>query len=162
MPVYLSQQFLEFPHGDILCHRFDFSIQGNQFLVLFSTIDVDDAVYHDFRSEEVGFKLPTNSYDVKFDRVENFDSGDFYKPPSKEQCGNGRAFVNDLADALETIIALHCNTYKAKAYFAVAESQKLKRFYDRILQTDLDHILCEATTDLGEEGKGYAFKTRYF
>lgn len=33
-----------------------------------------------------------------------------------------------------TIITLHHKAYRARAYFAIAETEKLKRFYDRVLQ----------------------------
>ncbi|WP_230118471.1 hypothetical protein [Serratia marcescens] len=162
MPVYHLEKFIEFPHGEFLCHRYDFSVKNHDFLIIFAPVDITDAEYHAYRCEEVGFQVPVDSYDVKFDRIENFESGDFYAPPAKGNCGGGRAYLNELADALETIITLHCSVYRAKAYFAIAETDKLKRFYDRILQKTFDEVLSDVTTDLGEEGKGYAFKTRYY
>lgn len=161
MPDYPSEQFLEWQHGEFLCHRFDFTIGDHEFLVIFSPIDVTDTEYHAFRSEEVGFCVPQDSYDVKFDRVANFDSGDFYARP-EEGYGGGMAYLNELSYALTYIISLHCSTYKAKTYLLVAEDLRLKGYYDRILQRSFDEVLYEVTADLGDEGKGYALKTRYF
>lgn len=161
MPTYPSEQFLEWQHGEFLCHRFDFTIGDHEFLVIFSPVDVTDEEYQAFRSEEVGFSVPEGSYYVKFDRVDNFDSGDFYARP-EEGYGRGMAFLNELSYALTHIISLHCCTYQAKAYLLVAEDIRLKTYYDRILQRRFDEVLYKVTTDLGDEGKGYALKTRYY
>lgn len=162
MPIYLSKNFVEFPHGDFTAHRFDFRIETHNFVVLFSEVITSDPEYHDYRSGEVGFKIPTGCYDVKFDRLENFESGDFYAPPPKGLCSRRLNFTDELAEALETIMTLHHNVYRARAYFAVAETSKLKRFYDRILQQPPHDVVYEVSTELGEGGRGYVLKTRYF
>lgn len=162
MPVYLSENFIEFPHGDLTAHRLDFRIESHVFVVIFAEVITSDPAYHDYRSSEVGFTIPQGSYDVKFDRLENFESGDFYAPPPRERRSGKLSFSAELAEALETIIKLHCDTYRARAYFAVAETAKLKRFYDRILQPPRHHVAYKIITGLGEGGSGYALKTRYF
>ncbi len=162
MPVYLSDQFVEFPHGSYLAHRFDFCIETHNFVVLFAEVDTSDSEYLSYRSDEAGFEIPPNCYDVKFDRRENFESGDFYKPPSKGQCSRRLDFSEELAEALGTIITLHHNVYCAKAYFAVADTAKLKRFYDRVLQRPPHDVIYEMQAGLGEGGMGYVLKTRYF
>ncbi|CND63042.1 hypothetical protein V5E43_000681 [Yersinia enterocolitica] len=162
MPVYHTEKFLEFSNGAFDCHRYDFSIKEHHFIVLFSAVDIQDREYHKLRCEELGFYIPNDCYDVKFDRLENFNSENYYAPPAKGMCSRDISFPRELAEALETIITVHHNEYRAKAYFAVAETDKLKRFYDRILQDVPDDVIYEVTTNLGEEGKGYALKTRYF
>ncbi|UAN54707.1 hypothetical protein KGP26_30090 (plasmid) [Serratia sp. JSRIV002] len=164
MPVYLSEEFLEWECGEFINHRFDFSIGEHKFLVLFSPIDVSDVGYHALRSEEVGFSLPSDSYDVKFDRLENFESDNFYATPKKSDLGGigGIAYLEELVDALTHIITLHCNTYQAKSYLMLAENMRLKQFYDRVLQRSFDEVLSYVATNLGEEGKGYALRTRYY
>ncbi|MCU5772620.1 hypothetical protein N5923_14255 [Erwiniaceae bacterium BAC15a-03b] len=162
MPLYLSTEFQEFPHGGYIAHRFDFCIGKDKFVVIFAEVDTVSSEYHSFRSEEVGFSIPPHCYDVKFDRLENFEQGSFYESPTKGQCSKQITFAAKLAEALETIITLHHNIYYARAYFAIAETDKLKRFYDRILQRPLHDIVYEVSTGLGEGGMGYALKTRYF
>lgn len=162
MPVYLSDKFVEFPHGEFLAHRFDFCIGAHNFVVLFAEVMTSDPVYLEYRSDEAGFRIIPRCYDVKFDRLENFESNNFYEPPSKENRSKRLDFADELADALETIITLHHNVYHAKAYLAVAETPKLKRFYDRVLQTVPDDVIYEVNADLGEGGMGYVLKTRYF
>lgn len=162
MPIYLSENFVEFPHGELTAHRFDFCIETHHFVVIFSEVITTDPAYHEFRSEEVGFIIPAACYDVKFDRLENFQSGDFYALPPKERCSRKLNFADELAESLETIITLHHNVYHARAYFAVAETDKLKRFYDRVLQQPPHDVVYEVNTGLGEGGRGYALKTRYF
>ncbi|OPJ90881.1 hypothetical protein B1H39_24120 [Serratia marcescens] len=162
MLIYISDGFYEFPHGDYIAHRFDFKIDDQQFLVIFAEINTNDLGYHAYRCEEVGFNIPSRCYDVKFDRLENFENETFYQPPSPEAVCWRLDFSRELAEALETVITLHHNIYQARAYIAVAETKKLKRFYDRVLQTIPDDVIYEYRAELGEGGLGYALKTRYF
>lgn len=162
MPFYHSEQFVEFKCGEYECHRYDFSIESHLFVVIFSPVDIDDAEYRCFRSDEVGFVIPSDCYDVKFDRFENFENENYFVPPKKGECARDIYFLDHLAEALVNIITLHHNVYHAKAYFAVAETMKLKRFYDRILHHSFAEVAYEVTTDLGERGNGYALKTRHF
>ncbi|WP_336803949.1 hypothetical protein [Erwinia aphidicola] len=162
MITYLSNGFLEFPHNGIIAQRFDFHVDEKKFLVLFAEVITSDPDYHSFRSDEMGFSIPERSYDVKFDTVENFENGTFYKPASPEDVRWTPEFPRDLAEALEIAITLHHNTYLARAYFAVAETPKLQRFYNRVLQDAPADVLYEYSAGLGEGGMGYAFKTRYF
>ncbi|HDT6544150.1 TPA: hypothetical protein QFT03_001077 [Kluyvera ascorbata] len=163
MPLYLSTQFDEFRlDNGLLAHLFKFSVQHHHFILVFSPIDISDEEYHQFRNEEVGFVLPADCYDVKFDRQVNFESGDFYAPPLPGECSRRFGFANELAEALKAIIQLHYATYRAKAYLAIAENDKLKRYYDRILQTVPGDVVYELIQNVGVEGRGYAFKTRCF
>ncbi|MEG3135109.1 hypothetical protein SC206_16230 [Rouxiella sp. T17] len=162
MPHYLTKEFQEFPHGGYLAHRFDFFIDSDSFLAIFSEVDIAAPEYHMFRNEEVGFIIPSCCYDVKFDRLENFEQGNFYALPTRGQSSKSFNFSTRLAQALITIITLHYKTYRAKAYFAVAETHKLKRFYDRVLQQPQHDIGYEIITGLGDGGMGYALKTKYF
>ncbi len=162
MPVYHSEQFEEFQHGAFTAHIYRFSIENHRFVVVFSPIDITNHDYHEFRSEEVGFSVPDRCYDVKFDREENFENDTFYEPPPPGQCSKRYGFQFELAEALETIITLHHCIYRTKAYFAVAENDKLKRYYDRILQTPPGDVVYEVLQGYGEGGRGYVLKTRYF
>ena len=162
MPIYLSKHFQEFPHGGYIAHRYDFSIEKDRFVMLFAEIDTADRNYLAFRSEEARFDIPPRCYDIKFDRLENFERGTYYQPPGKGQSSSRFTFASELAEALTTIIALHHDIYQARAYMAIAETEKLRRFYDRILQQSSHKVVYEVSTGLGEGGMGYVFKTRYF
>lgn len=162
MPIYLSEQFEEFQHGAFTAHLYRFSIEHHRFVVVFSPIDTTDDDYLQFRSEEAGFRIPSRCYDLKFDREENFVNETYYEPPAPGECSRRYGFALELADALETIITLHHNVYRARAYLAVAENDKLQRYYDRILQTPHDDVLYEIITGYGEGGRGYVLKTRYY
>lgn len=162
MLIYHSTHFEEFPYGSYLAHLYRFSIDEFRFVVIFSPIDLADSIYHAFRSEEVGFLIPAGCFDVKFDREENFDDGTYYLPPQRGKSAKSMVFSKKLAEALETVILRHLVTYEARAYFAVAENDKLRRFYDRILQASCDKLVFTPETGLGEGGMGYVLKTRYF
>ncbi|WP_213991648.1 hypothetical protein [Sodalis sp. dw_96] len=162
MPDDTPKNFIEFHCGDMICHRYDFIVQGCEFLIIFSLVDIRDEDYHQYRCQEVGFNIPANSYDIKFDRLDNYISNTFYAPPLKGAGLYGLGFLHELTHRLKNIITLHYNIYATKTYFAVAENQRLKRFYHRILQRSFDDVIYEVSTDLGEGGKGYAVKTRCF
>lgn len=162
MISYLSDEFNEFPQGRFLNHLYKFSIDDHYFIVIFSPVDTEDEEYHRYRSEEVGFNIPEKSFDIKFDRQENFDSGDFYKPPAPAQCSRRRRFTDELSEALQTIIKKHYYTYQAKVYLAVAENDKLKRFYHRILQNVDTDVVYQLTKEIGEEERGYVIQTHCF
>ncbi|AWR82465.1 TPA: hypothetical protein N2X59_000226 [Escherichia coli] len=162
MISFLSDEFEEFPQGDFLNHLYRFSVDHHHFIVIFSPIDISDAEYHQYRSEEVGFEIPTNCFDVKFDRQENFDSGNFYMPPAATECSRRRRFTDELAEALATIIEKHYIIYHARAYLAIAENDKLKRYYDRILHNAPANVAYRVIKDVGEEERGYAIQTECF
>lgn len=162
MPIYLSNSFQEFPHGGYIAQRYDFGIGKDRFVMIFAEIDTVDRNYLAFRSKEAGFDIPPRCYDIKFDRLENFEQGTYYQPPSKGQSSSRFTFARELAEALKTIIALHHDIYQARAYMATAETEKLRRFYDRILQQSSHKVVYELSTGLGDGGMGYVFKTRYF
>lgn len=162
MISYLSDEFEEFPQGGFLNHLYRFSVDHHHFIVIFSPIDISDAEYHQYRSEEVEFYVPTNCFDVKFDRQENFASGNFYTPPAPAECSRRRRFTDELAEALATIIEKHYIIYQARAYLATAENDKLKRYYDRILQDAPANVVYRVIKDVGEEERGYAIQTKCF
>lgn len=110
----------------------------------------------------IGFNIPPRCYDVKFDRRENFENETFYEPAPKGQCSRKLNFTHELAEALKAIMTLHHNVYHVRAYFAVADTLKLKRFYDRVLQSLSHDVVHEVNNGPGEGGMGYVLKTRYF
>lgn len=162
MISYLSDEFEEFPQGDFFNHLYRFSVDRYYFIVIFSPIDISNAEYHQYRNEEVGFDIPSNCFDVKFDRQENFDSSNFYAPPAPGECSRRRRFTDELAEALKTIIEKHYIIYQARAYIATADNDKLKRYYDRILQDASTNVVYKVIKDIGEEERGYAIQTKCF
>ena len=162
MAIRFSGRFEEFLHGSFYVHLYRFSVDGFDFVVIFSPVDITDAAYSAFRSAEAGVRLPERCYDLKFDREDNFLNSTFYQVPERGMCSRRYGFVQDLAVALQRIVILHCQQYAAKVYFMIAENDKLKRYYDRILQHGHDNVLSEIKAGLGEGGKGYVLKTRHF
>lgn len=162
MTIQYSGEFKEFPNHNFIAHTYDFFVDEFKFILFFSQINITDEEYICYRSEEVGFKIIDQCYDLKFDRQENFFNETYYRPPLKGECSRKFCFQNELAEALKTIIELHCKTYRSKAYLFFAENHKLKRYYDRILQKLHIDVISIIISDLGDMGSGYVIKTRYF
>ncbi|HEJ9485345.1 TPA: hypothetical protein SMM93_000704 [Proteus mirabilis] len=162
MTIRYSGRFQEFPNDNFIAHTYDFFIDEFNFILFFTQINIMDKEYLCYRSEEAGFEIIDNCYDLKFDRKENFLNETYYKPPEKGMCSRKFHFQKELTEALEMIITLHCKIYASKAYLFIAENHKLKRYYDRILQALSVEVVTIITNDIGETGRGYAIKTRYF
>ena len=162
MPNIKNWEFEEFPYGDIYSQRIDFSIDDHHFFMIFTPVITDDDDYIQDRQSEVEFCIPDRSYDVKFDRVENFENGDFYVPPGQEFSFMGPGKMRRLGSAVCQLIDFHCSVTGAQAYFASAENLGLKQFYDRLANNYASELNYEVTTGLGEEGLDYAIKTSKF
>ncbi len=107
------------------------------------------------KSEDVGFAIPDNSYDIKFDRKDNFESGDFYAASSKMNLSQ----LNRLGSAIKKIIEFHYSLKNAEVYFATAHSFKLARYYDRLIDAYAAQLNFECISRIGEEGLDYVIKT---
>lgn len=162
MTIRYSGKFQEFPNDNFVAHTYDFSIDEFNFVLFFAQINIMDEEYIYYRSEEAGFEIIDNCYDLKFDRKENFINETYYKPPEKGLCSRRFRFQKELAEALKTVITLHCKVYGSKAYLFVAENHKLKRYYDRVLHNFSVEVVSIITSDIGDMGRGYVIKTRYF
>jgi hypothetical protein len=114
-----------FPYGKIWAERIDFSIDGHDFLMVFTPVsEINDQETLAQKSEDVGFIIPDNSYDVKFDRIENFESGDFYASPSS---GMDLSQLNRLGIGITQIMEFHYSMKNTEVYFATAENYRLSR-----------------------------------
>lgn len=162
MPNIKTWEFEEFPFGDIESQRIDFSVDDHDFFMIFTPVLSDDVEYTKERESIVGFTIPSRSYDVKFDRVENFDSGEFYAPPSQTYSFMGPSKMKRLGSGVCQLIDFHCSMTGAEVYFASAENYGLKQFYDRLANKYAGELNYEVTTGLGDEGLDYAIKTSKF
>ena len=155
-------EFLALKQGDFTLHLCHFSIHNQPFTCLFSLVDLDDDSYLIFRSEEVGFLLQEPSYDVKFDRQDNFESGHFYASPVSQITRFCYRELLMLGEILTQIIEQHYQTFNAKSYFANAENLRLKHFYDRLVSRSENRLNFELSNNIGPGELGYAFKTPCF
>ena len=164
MPSFPNYYFAEAQEGDNQYHRIEFLIESTCFVVVFSLIDTTDPVYMEFRSSEIGFAIPDSSYDVKFDTLDNFKSGSLYAASTIDSPFRvlGYHGLVRLSNALRRCIDLHFQTYNAKLYVAVAENERLVRFYDRLVCGTSSDVDYEVISELGQGGKGYAIKTSSF
>lgn len=159
MPNIPKKEFQEFPVGEIYSQRIDFSVDDHNFLMIFTPVLASgDEDYLNLRSQEVGFLIPKNSYDVKFDRAENFDSSDFYAPPTDGFSKIDFRKMARLGLGIKELLNLHLCTTKAEAYFAVAENPKLAIFYGRLARQYANGLQFEVT-QFGNGGLSYAIKT---
>ena len=152
--------FDEFKVGEIISQRIDFSIKENRFLMLFTPVkDFSDAETLASRSREIGFTIPDACYEIKFDRLENFESENFYEIPSHKL---SLSEIRHLGKKLVHLLEFHCQETSAEAYLAVAERPKLRSFYDRLAKNYADTLQFEVLKDLEPGGFGYAIRTYNF
>ncbi len=161
MPKIKAWEFETFPVGDIESQRISFSIDDHDFFMIFTPL-IEDYEYIQDRALTAGFSIPDRSYDVKFDRAENFITGNFYSPPHKTFTPMTPGKMKRLGLGIYQIINFHCTVSGAQVYFASAENRGLKKFYDRLAKRYADQLNYQVLTDLGDEGLDYAIKTSKF
>ncbi|HDZ8964820.1 TPA: hypothetical protein RUX96_001754 [Aeromonas dhakensis] len=164
MPSFPEPHFTEALAGGIPYQLLHFSIDQVDFVAVFASIDTSDAEYSAFRAAEVGFQVPGDSYDIKFDTLENYNNGTFYAAPGDDGAFRLLGFtgLRRLSAALRTCVDLHYRTYGAKLYIAVAENARLVKFYDRLVCKTTTVIDYEVINNLGQDGTAYAIKTPSF
>jgi len=163
MPKIKNWDFIEFSVGDVYSHRIDFSIDDHEFLMTFTPVlSSGNREYLIERSKDVGFNIPDNSYDVKFDRLENFESDDFFSPPSTTFSFMCMAKLRRLGMAICQLLEFHAMAKDTEVYLASAENEGLKCFYDRLANRHAIRLEYDVIADLGEEGLDYAIKTSKF
>lgn len=143
--------------GDIPCQIIEFFIDEQLYMMLFNKVNAirDDNIITE-KADELNIDYRNNSYEVKFDLKENFESDNFFKKPrSNLSIANMRKLGRLIKDLLE----FHYRNSDANAYFCVAENPKLKRFYDRLAKIYTDELNFIVRTNLGEEGLGYEIRT---
>jgi len=146
-----------FPYGEISAEKIDFSIDDHEFLIVFTPVtEINDENTLAQKSRSVGFSIPENSYDVKFDRRENFESDSFYAPPSVKMSFRQ---LNRLGLGIKQIMEFHYVIKNAAVYLVTAESFKLARYYDRLIAKHARTLQFEVIARIGEEGLDYAIKT---
>ena len=138
-----------------------FDIEDHQFMMVFTKLSEQyDITTLEELEQSLGFTIPEKSYNIKFDRLENFESGNFYAPPSSEFSQFNLKKLNYLGFIIYKLIELHANEKDAQLYFASAENSKLKSFYNRVVNKYANSLDCEVISDLPlDEGLDYAIKT---
>ena len=162
MPNIKNWKFEDLPYGEVNSQRINFSIDDHNFFMVFTPVILNDSEYKYERELSAGFNIPDKSYDVKFDREENFESGNFYMPPSSEFSQMTPGKMKRLGTGVCKLMEFHCSITGAEVYFASAENEGLKQFYDRLANKHSDELEYKVTTGLGEEGLDYAIKTSKF
>lgn len=147
----------DFECGDISCQIIEFYIQGFVYVMLFNRVDAarSEEVISE-KAEELGIDYRENSYEVKFDTRANFDSSNFFSKPNETLTSTQ---VRELGFTIKELLDFHYRNSNAEAYVCVAESQGLKRFYDRLAKSYAEELNFSVRANLGEEGLGYEITT---
>lgn len=152
-----------FPVGDINSQKIDFSIDDHDFVMIFTPVlESGDVQYLKERSADIGFSIPQNSYDVKFDRIENFQTGNLYAKPSLRYSRMNFSKMSRLGHGIAKILDFHRETTNAEVYLATAEHTALKSYYDRLAKQHASRLKFNVTSELGSEGLDYAIKTENY
>ncbi|MPW36609.1 hypothetical protein [Vibrio sp. B1Z05] len=147
----------DFDIGDISCQIIEFSVDNHSYVMLFNRVDAtrtEEMISE--KAEELGIDYRENSYEVKFDLKENFESDQFFVRPEVSISVPG---MRELGRIIKDLLEFHYRNSNAEAYVCVAESTKLKRFYDRLAKLYTEELNFEVRMNLGEEGLGYEITT---
>lgn len=160
MPKVSNWAFTEYVISNIHSQRISFSVDDHQFYMLFTPVlesGDDQSVLQ--RGKDIGFVIPPLSFDVKFDRVENFESDQYYQLPSNNFSMMDFSKMRRLGVAICQLLEFHTTVTGAQVYFASAASIELKHFYDRLVRQHAHRLNYTIYTGLGEEELDYAIKT---
>lgn len=137
-----------------------FCISSRNYIMFFVRTDtmLDDHAIGE-QSLELGVEIRSNSYNVKFDLEENFDNGNYYDQPNVYA---SVGHVRELGEVICSILEYHCRMTDAEAYYCVAESMKLKRFYDRLSVKHAARLGFTIINGLGTEELGYEIRTPHY
>ena len=147
----------DFNVGDIPCQIIEFTVEGHIYMMLFNRVDAtrtQESISE--KEEELGIEYRENSYEVKFDLRDNFYSDNFFKKPKEQISVTG---MRELGRIIKELLEFHYRNSNAEAYVCIAESMKLKRFYDRLVKLYTSGLNFKVNTNLGEEGLGYEITT---
>ncbi|WP_261369633.1 hypothetical protein [Yersinia bercovieri] len=163
MPRIDTMDFITASYGHFNFHRRDFSIDDHDFIIIFSeVIMLESGGTSNLSNDDVGFIIPENTYEVKFDRAENFRNELYFELPAANYSKFDYQSLMRLGNALNIIISSHYNKFKPQVYLSVAVNTRLKLFYDRLCEKQNFDIPVEIKIDIGEGGRGYAIKTPRF
>lgn len=154
----MSNWILEdFTIEGISCQIVEFSVKHHIYVMVFNRVDAirTQGIIND-KAHELDINYRENSYDVKFDLKENFESDQFYEKPL---IALSVPDMRKLGRIIKELLAFHYRSNDAEAYVCVAENHKLKRFYDRLAKLYTEELNFSVRTSLGEEGLGYEIKT---
>ncbi|MCB5308385.1 hypothetical protein [Yersinia massiliensis] len=163
MPRIENMNFITASYGDFIFQRLNFSIDDHDFIIIFSEVVIlGNGETSNFSNDELGFIIPKNSYEIKFDRAENFHNEHYFELPAEEYSQLNYQSLMRLGDALNIIISNHYNKFIPQVYLSVAVNTRLKLFYDRLCEKRNFNIPVEIKKNIGEGGRGYAIKTPRF
>ena len=163
MPTIKEWKFELFPSDNTFTERIDFSIDDHNFLMVFTPFKNSfNEEYFLWLSENIGFDIPDDGYVIKFDRVENFETGDFFARPSDDFSKFDLKKLNRLGKAIKEIIEFHCSLKNTEIYYASAQDFKMKKYYDRLIKKYSKYLNFEILSNLGEERLDYVIKTRNY
>ena len=147
----------DFDVSAIPCQIIEFSVEGHVYIMLFNRVDAarTQDVISD-KANELGIEYRENSYEVKFDLKDNFDSDRFFEKPEATMSVTG---MRTLGSIIVDLLEFHYSNSNAEAYLCVAESQKLRRFYDRLVKRYAEKLEFRVKKHLGDEGLGYEITT---
>ncbi len=103
--------------------------------------------------EQIGFDLPDETYQFKFDTLENVTAEKFFytfTPPIHKP-----KHIRELGNDLESCIKIHREQRGVEAYYVFAVRKNLYKFYGRILKRKELEYGYRIFEGLGEEGLGY-------
>ncbi|CAM2984956.1 hypothetical protein [Vibrio neptunius] len=147
----------DFNIGDISCQIIEFTVEHHDYVMVFNLVNATrtkDMINE--KADELGIEYREHSYEVKFDLKVNFESDNFFDKPD---IALSVTAMRELGYIIKELLDFHYRNSHAEAYLYVAESDKLKRFYDRLAKLYSEELHFVVTNNLGEEALGYEITT---
>ena len=147
----------EFDYAEQEVQLIEFDLNGVAYVMTFNKVSAfrDDECIQD-KVLDYGIEYRENSFDVKFDLLDNFENDTFYQKPPKQV---GVVGMRKLGKTISDILSFHHKETGAEIYYSVAESEGLKAFYDRLVKKYANELHFEVENNIGDRGLGYEIKT---
>ncbi len=146
-----------FDTGSGICQLIDFEVAGNEYVMIFSPPEMmTDSDEIRRKEEKYGLEYRENSFEVKFDLKDNFDTGAFYAPSGKSLSFGD---MMKLGRIIKELLNFHYGNSDAEVYLVLAESAALSSFYDRLAKRYADELNFDISNGLGKEGLFYEIRT---
>lgn len=150
----LLKTSLPVPFGASDAEMIEFQVNSVDYVTIFAHADdYLDGYTKEQIEEKIGFELPGETYQFKFDTLVNLEKEDYFAPFSSPR--HKPKHIHELGRDLEASLRIHREARSAEAYYVFAVSGSLYQFYGQMLKDKAPEYGFRLYEGVGEEGLGY-------